>query len=105
LSLLCLRPSVDVTIVFMVLAGGLVAFQLGGASSNIVDVAPNYAGVIGGLQNTAGTVPGIVAVILTGAILSASNNNWSIVFGLAACIYFSGFCFFVIFASGNKQVN
>ncbi len=45
------------------------ACAAGGFGVNHLDVAPRYAGVLMGLSNTAGTIPGIIGVYVSGLIL------------------------------------
>lgn len=52
-----------------------------------------------GLSNTIATIPGIVGNILTGWILHAHNDNWSLVFLVAAGVYALGGAIYVCLAS------
>jgi len=81
-----------------------VAFSGFSASSwgvNSLDIAPKYAGIITGISNTAGTVPGIVGVLLTGFMLD-KWRSWPFVFMLASCVYMFSACFWVLFATAKK---
>ena len=53
-------------------AGGM---QLAGHSVAILEIAPRYAGIIMGLCNTAGTLPGIIGPILTKLIAHAVSYD------------------------------
>lgn len=79
----------------------LAAFVTGGFSVNHMDVAPRYAGTLMGITNTAGTIPGIIGVYVTGLILEATGS-WALVFGVAAGVTLVGLVFFLLFASGRK---
>ena len=85
----------------MVLALGLASFAMGGFIVNHLDLGPRYAGTLLGFSNTAGTIPGIVGVTLTGFILDATGS-WSLVFGVAAGIYLSGLLVWLLFATGER---
>lgn len=78
--------NVHAAIVCMALAVSLSGINYSSYSPNILDIAPKYAGVIMGVSNTFGTIPGIVAVYLTGLILDWWHS-WAIVFILAGGIY------------------
>lgn len=83
---------------------GLAAFAMGGFGVNHLDVAPRYAGVLMGISNTAGTLPGIVGVVATGYILDVTGS-WAIVFGTAAAVYLLGLAVWLLFATGEKVID
>ena len=82
-------------------ATGLGAFALGGFGVNHLDIGPRYAGVLLGLSNTAGTIPGIVGVTLTGFILDATGS-WALVFGIAAGLYLFGLVVWLTLSTGER---
>ena len=88
-------------IALMSLGSILGACAVGGFGVNHLDIAPRYAGVLMGLSNTAGTIPGIIGVYVSGLILSYTNS-WTLVFQVAAGIYLFGMVFYLIFASGKR---
>lgn len=57
-----------------------------------------------GITNTFATLPGIIAVYITGYILQATGS-WDLVFIMTAGVTLSGMVFYLIFASGEKQFN
>ncbi|CAG8611728.1 18072_t:CDS:2, partial [Cetraspora pellucida] len=62
---------------FMITTGfALYSFQ---AASFLLDIAPNYAGVLCGLGITCGMVPAFFGVALTGWILEVTDNDWNII--------------------------
>ncbi len=93
--------SAPAAIALMTLANIFIAFSAGGFIVNHFDIAPRYAGVLMGLSNTAGTIPGIIGVYISGLILSWSNS-WTLVFQTAAVIYLFGLVFYLMFASGKR---
>ena len=80
------------------------AFGMGGHSVNHMDIGPRHAGTLMGITNTAGTIPGIVAVVVTGFILEATGS-WDLVFQITAGVTLFGMVFYVLFASGEKQFD
>jgi ACS family sodium-dependent inorganic phosphate cotransporter len=80
---------------------GFGAFSLAGYGVNHLDIGPRYAGVLLGFSNTAGTVPGIVGVALTGWMLD-TTGSWSAVFGLAAGVYALGLVCWLAMATGER---
>ena len=57
-----------------------------------------------GITNTAGTIPGIFGVSITGYILQ-STGSWDMVWGVTAGVTLAGMLFYLIFASGEKQFD
>ncbi|XP_077983131.1 sialin-like isoform X2 [Glandiceps talaboti] len=80
-------------------------FQYGGGFLvNHVDIAPKYAGVLLGITNTTATLSGILAPYVIGSITTnQTQEEWQIVFYIAAGIYTFGAIFFIIFGSGEVQ--
>ena len=58
------------------MTGALGSSGLGvaGFNSNHLDIAPNYAGILMGITNTAGTIPGILAPFTAKMIASAVSH-------------------------------
>ena len=81
---------------------GFGAFGAAGFGVNHLDLAPNHAGALMGLSNTAGTIPGIVGVYVTGSILD-STGSWAMVFSLAGIVSLVGLCFYLVFGSAKRQ--
>ncbi|XP_070555728.1 voltage-gated purine nucleotide uniporter SLC17A9-like isoform X2 [Ptychodera flava] len=79
------------------------SFSNAGVLTNPQDLAPNWAGSVFGVMNTAGAMPGFIGVYITGHILE-STNSWSAVFGSAACVVAVGWTVFLTFGTGNKLV-
>jgi MFS family permease len=77
------------------------AFVTGGFSVNHMDIAPRHAGTLMGITNTAGAIPGIIGVFVTGLILELTGS-WVIVFSVAGGVTFFGLVFYVLFSSGEK---
>lgn len=69
------------SIVALVAAIGSGAFTVSGFCVNHLDIAPQYAGILFGISNTVGSVPGIVSPLLTGYIVQSQvccqNSNLS----------------------------
>ncbi len=55
-----------------------------------------------GITNTAGTIPGIIGVYVSGRILEATGS-WALVFQVAAGVTLFGLVFYLIFSS-SKQI-
>ncbi len=93
--------TVPLAIGLMCVSLGLGSFALSGFASNHLDIGPRYAGALMGLSNTAGTLPGIIGVTVTGYILEATGS-WALVFGIASGLYVAGATTWLLFATGEK---
>jgi MFS transporter, ACS family, solute carrier family 17 (sodium-dependent inorganic phosphate cotransporter), other len=101
LSLVGGVTSATQAIVYMCCTLGLGSFALSGFGVNHLDIGPRYAGILLGLTNTAGTIPGIIGVTLTGFILDATGS-WNLVFLISAGIYVFGALVWLLFATGER---
>lgn len=91
-------------VAFLSLAVMFTGFSQAGYICNHVDFAPKYAGVIYGLTNMAGTVPGMVAPIVAGALTpNRSQEEWRTVFYVCAGFDVLGALVFGFFSSGELQ--
>jgi len=88
-------------IAVMSIGKALGAFGTGGFSVNHMDIAPRHAGTLFGITNTAGTIPGIIGVYITGLILEATGS-WALVFQTTAGVTIFGLVFYLVFSSGKK---
>lgn len=80
------------------------AAGIGGYAVNHMDIGPKYAGSLMGITNTAGTIPGIIGVYISGLILEVTGS-WALVFQVTAGVTAFGMVFYLIFASGEKQFD
>jgi len=79
-------------------------FALAGFAVNHLDIAPRYAGSLMGITNTAGTIPGIVGVLVSGALVD-STGSWSSAFILAGVIYLIGAVVWLLFSTGERVLD
>jgi len=96
--------SAPMAIALMTFGAAVGAFALGGWGSNHMDIAPRHAGTLMGISNTAGTIPGIIGVSVSGLTLQYTDS-WILVFQVAAAINVVGVVFYWLFASGEKQFD
>lgn len=91
-------------ITFLTLSTGLGGIASCGIYINQIDIAPRYAGFLLGITNTFGTIPGVLAPIVTGYLTEDhSLEGWRKVFWLAAGISLFGSLFYSIFGSAKMQ--
>ena len=88
-------------IIYMCCSLGLLSFVLSGFATNHLDVAPRYADVLLGITNTAGTIPGIIGVFITGYLVE-KTGSFDVAFALASGIFLFGAVVFLLFATGKK---
>ena len=88
-------------IAVMAAGNALGAFVTGGFAVNHMDIAPRHAGTLMGITNTAGTIPGIIGVYVSGLILELTGS-WALVFQVAGAVTLVGLIVFLLFSSGRK---
>jgi len=103
LVLLADTQSTLVAVTLLTLAIGLAAFSFAGFASNHLDISPRHAGAIFGISNTAGTLPGIIGVALTGFLVDATGSYAS-AFYVTAGVYLVGLLVYLVFGSGRKII-
>ncbi|XP_065071186.1 vesicular glutamate transporter 1-like [Rhopilema esculentum] len=83
---------------------GVTGLNATGYAVNILDIAPKYAGVIIGISNVFGSMPGFISPQIVGYITTKNTAaEWQVVFWLTAVIYGIGVVFFFFAVSGDKQ--
>jgi len=72
---------------------------------NQIDLAPNYAGTLMGITNTALNVMGFVAPMIVGKIVGNSEDlyHWKIVFVVGGLALYTANVVFVLFGTGQTQ--
>jgi ACS family sodium-dependent inorganic phosphate cotransporter len=85
-------------------AAGCLSFCLAGFAANPFDIAPRHADVIWGLSNTAGTLPGIFGVYITGWLIDRTGS-YNAPFFLTAAVGIGGAIVYLLFASGVREIE
>ncbi len=93
--------SAYAAIAIMCAGNAIGACVTGGFAVNHMDIAPRYAGTLMGLTNTAGTLPGIIGVYISGLILQVTGS-WALVFQVAAGVTLFGLVFYLVFGSAKR---
>lgn len=93
--------SAWMAIAIMAIGNALGAFVTGGFVVCHMDVAPRHAGTLMGITNTAGTIPGIIGVYVSGLILELTGS-WALVFQVAGGITLFGLVFFLLFYKSER---
>jgi ACS family sodium-dependent inorganic phosphate cotransporter len=106
LALIALASVNDATtaVVYLTLAMSLSSFAFAGFATNHLDIAPRHAGVIFGISNTAGTLPGIIGVALTGLMVE-TTGSYASAFYLTAGVYAAGLVVWQLYSTGEKILD
>lgn len=104
--------SQTMAVVLLCVAVGFEAGTLVGYLCNHMDMSPNFGGAMMGVTNCLAAIVAIIAPILVGLITGNDDgkltqeevtSRWSMVFLLAAAVYYLGNLFWVIFGSTQVQ--
>ncbi|CAG2103072.1 unnamed protein product, partial [Medioppia subpectinata] len=93
------------SIVFFVIGLGLNGSCYSGFLANYVDMAPDFAGILMGVTNAVGNVPGFIAPQTASLIYSNGQtlNSWSHVFYTCSAIYFFTGIVYILFSTSELQ--
>ncbi|XP_071908010.1 probable anion transporter 3, chloroplastic isoform X2 [Coffea arabica] len=102
-SLLCLNfaKTPEVAAVFITVALSLSSFSQAGFLLNMQDIAPQYAGFLHGISNSAGTLAAIISTIGTGFFVQWLGSFQAFL-TVTACLYFVTTIFWNLYATGEK---
>ncbi|XP_058461728.1 sialin-like [Malaya genurostris] len=102
LGVLILKPIPTIGCITVAVAMG--AFAWCGYAVNHLDLSPKSAGVLMGISNSIATIAGIASPIVTGYVtVDKTDDQWRLVFYIAAGIYMVGFVVYWFWASGELQ--
>ena len=99
-----LATSATVGVMLMCAASGALGCCLAGFAVNAFDIAPRYADVIWGISNTAGTIPGIIGVAVTGWLVQRTGS-YATAFMVTAAIAAAGALVFLALGSGERKID
>jgi len=97
-------PTASIAMLLMCGASGTLALCLSGFAVNSFDIAPRHADVIWGIANTAGTLPGIIGVTVTGWLIDRTGN-FNAPFFLTAIVGLVGAVVYFFLASGVREIE
>jgi ACS family sodium-dependent inorganic phosphate cotransporter len=104
LLLLQFAPNATIAMLVMCCATGTMSLCLSGFAANPFDIAPRHADVIWGVSNTAGTMPGIIGVAVTGWLID-KTGNFNAPFLLTAGVGYVGALVMLVWGSGEKEIE
>ncbi|XP_071104183.1 uncharacterized transporter slc-17.2-like [Haliotis cracherodii] len=86
------------------LAVGFVGFGMCGFSTNYVDIAHQYAGILSGIGNAIASLPGVLAPYVVSRLTpNGTRSEWQLVFYVAAGVVSLATAIFIPFGSGELQ--
>jgi nitrate/nitrite transporter NarK len=91
-------------VLLITLALGLMSMTGSTTGPNAMDIAPRYAGIIMGMQTTAGNIAGVIVPVAVGYIVSLTGR-WDLVFYLAAVIMIFAVIVWDLFATGKQVIE
>ncbi|CAA3027367.1 probable anion transporter 3, chloroplastic [Olea europaea subsp. europaea] len=102
-ALLCLNyaGSPAVASIFITVALSLSSFSQAGFLLNMQDIAPQYAGFVHGISNSAGTLAAIISTIGTGFFVQWLGSFQAFL-ALTSCLYFIATVFWNLYATGER---
>lgn len=103
IALLCLNfaKTPIVASILMTIALSLSSFSQAGFLLNMQDIAPQYAGFLHGISNSAGTLAAIVSTIGTGYFVQWLGSFQAFL-SVTACLYFASAIFWNLYATGER---
>lgn len=97
----------NIICVLMIMSAICYAAISGGDNVIVCDLSTNHSGSIYGITNAVGSLPGFLAPILVGLILSIEESikTWNYIFIISGLIAFMGGIVFILFASVDPIEN
>lgn len=104
--MLAARDVSSVNLAFALMCGalGTLSFTWAGFLPNHLEIAPKYADVLMGITNTAGTVPGVIGVAVTGWLVD-TTGTYTAAFMLAAAVNIVGAVVWLVFGTAKEVVR
>ncbi|XP_046991858.1 sialin-like [Schistocerca americana] len=91
-------------VILLTVSVGFNSISIMGYQMNLIDIAPNFSGLMMGITGSIGTLMSVAAPLYVGAIVKENTiQEWRIVFLTAAGVFFVGNLIFVIFGDGEVQ--
>lgn len=104
LVLLPLATTPGMALLLMCGTTSALALCIAGFGPNAFDIAPRYADVIWGITNTAGTLPGIIGVAVTGFLVQRTGS-YTAPFLVTAALCVGGALVYRAIGSGERQID
>ena len=83
---------------------GLLAFAYSGSAPNVLDIAPRFGGVLFGVMNTLGTLPGIIGVATAGWLVDTTGSYDSVLL-LAGVVSVVGATVYILMGTAKQLID
>ncbi|XP_068737249.1 sialin-like [Montipora capricornis] len=95
----------SLAVILFSLAFGFLNLNAASYTVNHLDIAPRYAGVLMGITNSAGTLPGIAGPLVVGLLTNdkPTRVQWQKVFYISAGLFVFGWIIYLLIGSGKQQ--
>lgn len=92
-------------VAMLTLAVGTGGFAMSGFNVNHLDIAPAYGGLLMGITNTIGTIPGILGPSMVGLYVTNQYDikQWQIAFWVCCGVYMFGAVTYLLMGTGELQ--
>ncbi|XP_011296172.2 putative inorganic phosphate cotransporter [Musca domestica] len=92
-------------IVLMTLIVALNSGNIIGSALNMIDLAPNHAGIMMSLVNAVSNITPFISPLIVGVVVTDVTNRtlWQIVFIIAAAIFFFGNLLYILLGTAETQ--
>lgn len=98
----CATPYIAVTL--LTLSVGFSGFQYAACFVNQLDIAPQFAGIIFGISNTAAAIPGFLGPYAVGRLTKhQTQQEWQTVFYISGVIYAMSALIYALGTAGEVQ--
>lgn len=78
--------------------------MMGGYLLSIFELAPRYAGIVTGISNTLGVLPGFICPAVVGYLTqNGTKDEWMRVFYIGGAVCSGGMLIYVLFGSSELQ--
>ncbi|CAH8839182.1 unnamed protein product [Trichobilharzia szidati] len=100
-------PSEIYATMLLSLALGFSGLAVAGYAVNVIDLAPNFSGLVMGFANSVSTFTGILSTFIASIVVSKFGlelkSGWRVALCLAACSQFGAMITYLIFGSSEQQ--
>nr|XP_018914420.1 PREDICTED: sialin-like [Bemisia tabaci] len=89
----------------LIISCSVAAFAISSYGVNNLDIAPQYASILKGLDNTFSQLAGVISPTLAGYLVQHKHeaSEWKNMFLITSCVYIFGAIFYGIFGDGEVQ--
>ena len=95
----------ELAVSLFAVAAGLNTMTVSGCKTGMLDIAPDYAGIVFGVSNTVSNIPGFVGPLIVGTVLTDYSNTaqWKTVFWISFSVHILGSLLYLTKGSATLQ--